>query len=155
MTFLISRKSKDFNRLKDDGFNVKAIESAGLNVVMGNADFILFSKNLGTGSNINVLLQRYRNKTIFLGHGVSSKIYDDGSYLRNTIGNWAKYVLCTSKWEKEILDGYSHGKFKTLMFGFPRHDVLLYKYSQLDLESKPKQVFISFHWRVGGSMDFS
>ena len=56
MTFLISRKSKDFNRLKDDGFNVKAIESAGLNVVMGKADFILFSKNLGTGFNINVLL---------------------------------------------------------------------------------------------------
>lgn len=54
-----------------------------------------------------------------------------------------------------MIDRYSGKKLKPLLLGFPRHDILLEKYRSLDLENKPKQVFISFHWRVGGELDYS
>lgn len=47
LTFLISRTGRDYKRLKEDGFNVRTFEGGGIEGLFKDADFILFSKNMG------------------------------------------------------------------------------------------------------------
>lgn len=137
LTFLISKHCPDFQRLKNDGFNVHPIED-GIDNIFKKADYILFSKNLGFSYRTKWLQRIYRNKTIFLGHGVTSKVYDDSFYLKGTIGSWAKYILVTSEDEKNIIVKYSSKRLVPLLLGFPRHDTLFEKSIASREKKRPK-----------------
>lgn len=45
MSFVLSRKSVDWNRLKKDGFNLVAAESPQIHRLMRESTFMLFSNN--------------------------------------------------------------------------------------------------------------
>ena len=74
------------------------------------------------------LIYKFRQKSVFMGHGVTSEIYDDGFYFINTINNAAKYICCTSKQESNVINTYSKMGIKTILTGMPRHDTLKNKF---------------------------
>ena len=148
-TFILSNKSKDWARLKAEGFNIYPFEGKYVGFIIKNATFVLFSKDV-PDTNIKTFLMNNRYKTIFMGHGVTSTIYDDSFYISGTISSEAKYMLATSNGEYKVLTRYSKGKLTPIILGFPRHDTLLEKNTLRSSVEHKKQVFISFHWRRGG-----
>lgn len=146
MTFLLSQTSLDWKRLYDDGFNLYPFEGEDLQVVLKNASFILWSKDL---TNMTNLMSPFRNKSVFLQHGIASKIYDFSHYMKSIVNDVAKYACCSSEEEASIIKQYSSRNVIPLAFGMPRHDFLLEKDILAQKTKKPKCVFISFHWRRG------
>ena len=148
MTFLLSKTSKDWGRLKDDGFCLYPMEGKNLAFLVNNASYILWTKD--TAKNCKELtdtLIRNRDRSVFLQHGVTNKIYNDDFYFLNYIRKFSSYVCCTSEQEAEIINVYSKGSLKPLVVGFPRHDTIQDKLDRYISRKKYKQIFISFHWR--------
>lgn len=143
MTFLLSRKSKDWERLARDGFNLYPFDGPDIQLVLKNASFILWSKDVGDMS----LITPYREKSVFLQHGIASDIYNFSHYMKTAINPSAKYTCCSSKWESKLISEYSGGRAVPLVVGMPRHDSLLYKDNLRN--STQKCVLVSFHWRRG------
>ena len=77
-------------------------------------------------------------------------IYDCSEYYNKRLAKCVSYVSCTSKEEAQVVSMYTHGKVRTLVTGFPRHDLVLSK-SQARKEhmesGRRRQILISFHYR--------
>lgn len=74
---------------------------------------------------------------------------DDSFYINDIIGNFAKYMCCTSSTEATVIKNYSRGKLSPILCGFPRHDFLLKKYREYRKKNdRPKCIFITFHYRT-------
>jgi len=143
MTFIIQRNCADWKRLERDGFNLLDIDDEiKVKEAMNKADYILFSKKVNPSF---VQYPGYRSKTIFLQHGTINDIYDCLWYVKGSISKFAKYILCSSEWEKKIISKGCN-TIVPLDLGMPRHDVLLQKHMESGV-SPTKRVFISFHWR--------
>lgn len=142
LTYLISRKCKDWDRLKKDGFNLYPFEGKDVPRIMDNATYILWSKDMTYFKS----MIRNRNKSIFVSHGRTSRIYDCSNYLK-TVSNAAKYVVCTSDEESQVVKEYSSCRMIPLVTGFPRHDSILSKLEKINDDGKTKQILISFHYR--------
>ena len=91
LTFFLSRKCTDWDRLKTDGFNLYPFEGPDVPRIMDNATYILWSKDMTYFKS----MVTNRNKSIFVSHGRTSRIYDCSNYLK-TVSKAAKYVVCTS-----------------------------------------------------------
>ena len=149
MTFLLSRQSKDWDRLINDGFNLCDFYCKDIEFILSNSSYIVWSKDI-SDKNIMSLLYKFKQRSVFMGHGVTSEIYDDGFYFINTINNAAKYICCTSKQESNVINTYSKMGIKTIITGMPRHDTLKNKFDVIySNPDKYKQIFITFHWRKG------
>lgn len=123
MTYLISNRSQDWNRLKNDGFCLYPMEGHDLPFLIRNASYILWTKDLGNQcKDLTQALRENISKSVFLQHGVTSEVANDDFYFINYISRFASYVCCTSDHEEEIVRRYSRNRLKTLVFGFPRHD---------------------------------
>lgn len=107
MTFLLSPKSRDWKRLKDDGFNLRSFNDGEMNMLMSEATFILFSKDIGNDTKARKCMGKYKSKCIFLQHGTINRVYDCGFYLRGCINKCAKYICCSSKDEASIIEDWS------------------------------------------------
>ena len=146
MTFLISRGSRDCSRLLKDGFNIYPFEGDKLEFILNNASYILFSKDMGPNLDAKDALCRHKDKTIFLQHGMTSRIYNDDFYFSQILNNYTEFSCCASEVERELLNIYSKGKIQPILCGFPRHDILLRKHQSSRNPGK-KSVFCEFHWR--------
>lgn len=123
MTFVISKNCPDWKRLESDGFNLYPFEGKDLENLMKNATYILWSKDTSKGS----MLQKFRDKSIFVSHGTTSLMYDVGFYFKNAIRKMAKYVCVNSEAEASVVKCYSQNGVIPLILGFPRHDTLIMK----------------------------
>ena len=150
MTFVLSKNCPDWKRLEADGFNLYPFEGKDLSTLMKNATYILWSKDTSKSK----LLQKYRDKSIFVSHGTTSWMYDVSFYLGGSVRRLAKYVCVNSQDEADVVRTYSKRGVLPIITGFPRHDTLLKKSEANKKLNKPKQVLLSFHYR-GGSMDIS
>lgn len=122
MTFLLPRKCPDWNRLEQCGFNLSDIYNMSeVKRLMDEATFILFSKKLNPRFE---MYDGYRDKTIFMQHGTISDISDCMWYIRGRIARFAKYILCSAEWEKNIISNGCH-TIVPVDTGLPRHDFLL------------------------------
>ena len=147
MTFLLSEKSKDFNRLKKDKFNLLPFEDKSVPYALTNATYILWSKAMVKTSDN---LSKHSAKSIFLGHGILSKLNNITFYLGGLISRCAKYTCCSSVGESKLVEQYSNKKLVPIECGLPRHDTLVEKtIAYRNNPERRKRVFISFHWRVG------
>ena len=146
MTFLISRSCFDWHRLEKDGFRLYPIDGQDVGELMKNASYILWSKD----TSLFTHLYKNKFKSIFLSHGRTSMIYDCSEYYNKRLAKCVSYVSCTSKEEAQVVSMYTHGKVRTLVTGFPRHDLVLSK-SQARKEhmesGRRRQILISFHYR--------
>ena len=144
LTFLLSKNCKDWNRLNCDGFNLYPFEGKDVERIMDNATYILWSKDM-TYRNC---MMKNRNKSIFISHGRTSRIYDCRSYMLS-VSSSAKYVVCVSDEEACVVRNYSDNNIIPLVTGFPRHDAILMKLNELDgnTDNKKNQILISFHYR--------
>lgn len=121
MVFLLSPGSKDWKRLSDDGFVLYPFQGESVDIVLKNATFICFSKNVPGKLRISKTIRRYRGKTLFLQHGVT---YCPSHYIKGNIQYIARFVCCTSEKEAENIRKSSE-MVKPVICGFPRHDTLL------------------------------
>ena len=144
MTFLLYKNCSDWKRLENDGFNLYPIIGKDLNTLFKNASFVLWSKDLTLAK----LLRKYRNKSIFVSHGTTSRFYDVGNYLSCNIAKNCKYVCCNSNDEASLVEFYTKNKVTPIITGFPRHDILLKKSSEHE-NSGVHQLLFSFHYRNG------
>ena len=97
MTFILSKNSKDWSRLKSDNFNLYPFEGNDLEIILNNASYILWSKDIPQFNNVSIMkyLIKNRDKSIFIPHGITSRIYNCSPYLKG-LSNYAKYMCCTS-----------------------------------------------------------
>ena len=86
---------------------------------MDNATYILWSKDM-TYRNC---MMKNRNKSIFISHGRTSRIYDCRSYMLS-VSSSAKYVVCVSDEEACVVRNYSDNNIIPLVTGLPRHDLI-------------------------------
>ena len=100
LTFVISKNVDDYKRLKEKGFNVMNSYDLSLLNTMRRADFIFFSKFQHPASKI---AKRFKDKCVFLNHGVENKINDVGFYFGKSINDNFKYVCCASQNAKDII----------------------------------------------------
>lgn len=148
MTFMISKNSKDWKRLEEDGFNLYPFEGIDVETIINNASFIVWSKDIPTFGTTNIMsmLHSNRDKSVFVSHGITSRIYDCSFYFKY-ISMYAKYSCCVSDDEACVVRKYSNGNISPIVSGFPRHDVILKKLHSLQKNNKQKQILISFHKR--------
>lgn len=144
MVFLLSKKSPDWNRLKNDGFNLYPIQGPKVDQFFRDATYILFSKSVLTNKT-----SHWRAKSIFLQHGTINRYHNLSLYFKSTINYAAKYICCSSREEGELIKMHSKNGINVIHSGLPRHDVLLQKWNSFNSShgNYPKQIFISFHWR--------
>lgn len=144
MTFVISRKCRDWNRLEADGFNLVDCDSPGLETLLKGASWILFSNRIN-------MSEKFKEKCVFLQHGVLNLLnLGSENYMRNSIfGNMAHVVVTNNPIEIGLASKWSDYNFrKILATGLPRHDLLLEKdETRRSSPDHQKSVFISFHWR--------
>ena len=152
LTFVISKNVDDYKRLKEKGFNVMNSYDLSLLNTMRKADFIFFSKFQNPASKI---AKHFKNKCVFLNHGVSNKINNVGFYFGKTINDNFKYVCCTSKQEKDVLmNDFNMKSPETIITGFARWDSLIRKNNARKKNDKP-HILITFHWRHGDLNNFT
>ena len=82
MTFVIQRGQGDWDRLDRDGFNLMSYDDPDLQYFLNRATFILFSKDV---KRIHASISEYRSNTIFLQHGIFSRINNCSFYAKGTI----------------------------------------------------------------------
>lgn len=146
LTFLISKKSPDFERLKNKGFNVVDTNTAKLLNILTKATYIFASK---FQSPVNKYISIFRYKSVFLNHGVSNEMNNTGFYFGNTINKKFKYTCCVSKYEKSVLENkFKMDKSQLIVTGFARWDNLIRKNKCKEISDK-KNILITFHWRNG------
>ena len=147
MVFLTSGDDKKFGSLKKDGFNTYPFDGKDIEFMFKNASFILFSKETFWKMPVRELSKTYRDKCVFLQHGVTATIYNDDFYWQTLVGKVSKWACCTSDDEHKVVDTYSKKSVTPIVTGFPRHDFLLEKHRKYMSTPHPRRIFISFHWR--------
>ena len=146
LKFVISEKSRDYRRLKAKGFNVVDIKSNQLSDFMRDADFIFYSK---FQKPVNKFAKIYKDKCVFLNHGVENKLNNAGFYLEKNINDNFKYVCCASQNAKDIsVNDFNMKKPEALITGLARWDSLIRKNNKHKKNAKP-HILITFHWRSG------
>lgn len=145
--FIISNKSTDFNRLKEKGFNVVDTNDKIIPTIFRKATYILSSKYQYP---VNSLFGRfYKDKCVFLNHGISNTINSVNNYFTKIINGNFKYVCSSSENDKNImLNFYKMTKCKPIVTGLCRWDNLIYKNSK-HIKNEVPHILITFHWRDG------
>jgi len=155
MTFVLSRTSSDWDRLSADGFNLYPFEGDRFEFLLQNATWILWSKQPSyfvgdVRFSAESTLAKYRDKSVFLQHGVFSEISTPSWYFNKVLAVESKYIVVGSDSESDLVGRIGSGSIVPIVVGLPRWDVLLEKLIvSRQKERTVKQVLVSFHWRAG------
>lgn len=154
MTFVLNRESRDWKRLERDGFNLYPFDGAGLEMLVKNASYVLWTKDPveenSLKGTVRKLLSDNRSKSIFLQHGTLCDISNVDFYFKAVLNKLAASILCSSDSEWSVIWKYSSGGILPVTLGMPRHDTLMEKnIIRRNSQVCQKQMMISFHWRVG------
>lgn len=145
--FMLSRDSKDWDRLKAEGFRLIPFGETEAMTAVLKAKFIL-SSHVDGGSYLPIDEKRFgpiRAKRIFLQHGMTK---DDLSKWLNT-KNIALMATCSIPERESIIgDGtpYRLTKREVKLTGFPRHDALVSNARQ-QVAANRRVVLIVPTWR--------
>ena len=159
MTFVLSRTSSDWYRLDADGFNLYPFEGDKFEFLLQNATWILWSKQPSyfvgdVRFSVESTLAKYRDKSVFLQHGVTSEISTPRWYFNKVLVNESKYMVSTSDSESNLIERLGNGGIVPVETGFPRWDFLLRNKILHDsrVQDSKKQILVSFHWRAGNRL---
>jgi len=141
--FVIDKKSEDYSRLKNLGYNVIAHNSnkhvinllAADNVISSHADEMMY----GVYKYDKLFKDIKQFKYIFLQHGVIKE--DLSHWLKRSKQNFSLFLTSSPKETESIISGdyqYTSNEVKTL--GLPRFD-------RLKLEEKEKFILVMPTWR--------
>ncbi|MDM2796130.1 MULTISPECIES: CDP-glycerol glycerophosphotransferase family protein [unclassified Citrobacter] len=142
--FLISKNSPDWQRLKNDGFNLIKFGGLTHRLALLNARYLLSSH--ANPAIVNYLPRKHYSdimnyKFVFLQHGITK---DDQSEWLNS--RKIDYLVTAAQHEFNDISGHGRYRFtsqETILTGFPRYDNLK-KYA----DSK-KKILIMPTWRKG------
>ncbi|HEG4693305.1 TPA: CDP-glycerol glycerophosphotransferase family protein [Campylobacter jejuni] len=146
IAFILRKRSKDWTRLKNEGFNLLDFESLKFK------KYVKKSTKIISSSADDYFLKYFKNKNfIFLQHGV---IKDDLSFWLNS-KNIDLFVTSTYPEYYSIISNYNRYKFtrkEVVLTGLPRYDVL-----KKNNNSNTKNIFLMPTWRqylVNSNSDF-
>lgn len=151
MTYILSKNSTEWNRLKHDGFNLYPFEGTDIETIINNASFIVWSKDIPKFNRTFIMdfLKNNKERSIFVPHGRTSMMYDCSAYFQG-LSNYTEFSCCVSDEEAQVVSKYTMGKVTPIVTGFPRHDIILEKLAETkNATKKQKQILISFHHRPG------
>lgn len=146
LVFALSKTSRDWSRLKEEGFNLIDNRSLSYFFAYINAEWLISSNITGYIVKPN-WKEKYassvNHKLCFLQHGVTK----DYQYTLNR--HWVDMLLTTSPREHHTFTAdeqypYIYSEREAQMTGFPRHDALLRKASKIDT---PSTILIMPTWR--------
>jgi CDP-glycerol glycerophosphotransferase (TagB/SpsB family) len=140
--FLISEQSPDWQRLKNDGFNLVKFGSLAHRLALLNAKYLLSSH--ANPAIVNYLPRKYyadimKYKFVFLQHGITK---DDQSEWLNS--RKIDYLVTAARHEFSDISGrgrYRYTSQETILTGFPRYDNLKNR------DESKKQILIMPTWR--------
>ncbi|SLK03425.1 CDP-glycerol glycerophosphotransferase, TagB/SpsB family [Enterobacter sp. NFR05] len=140
--FLISEQSPDWQRLKNDGFNLVKFGSLAHRLALLNAKYLLSSH--ANPAIVNYLPRKYyadimKYKFVFLQHGITK---DDQSEWLNS--RKIDYLVTAARHEFSDISGrgrYRYTSQETILTGFPRYDNLRKR------DESKKQILIMPTWR--------
>lgn len=140
--FALSSKSHDWNRLKNEGFNLLDFGTTEFEKVLCKSSKVISSH--ADDYIHNYFQDNYENskKMVFLQHGITK---DDLSTWLNKKRNLHCFITATTA-EYDSIAGrnspYKYSSRDTFLTGFPRHDALL-----RGNEKSSKQILIMPTWR--------
>ena len=146
MYFVLSKRSHDWNRLKNEGFNLLDFGSHQHERLLRTASKVISSHIDKYVSNYFPDNSMLKQQIIFLQHGVTK---DNLSSWLNTKPNLDLMITSTIPEMESIAFGpqYYLTNKQVVLTGFPRHDALINKKLNFEKNSNEKTILIMPTWR--------
>ncbi|MDR1018174.1 MAG: bifunctional glycosyltransferase family 2 protein/CDP-glycerol:glycerophosphate glycerophosphotransferase [Lachnospiraceae bacterium] len=136
--FVINKKTKDYKRLKKEGFNVVKMNSVKYlfkmlqanNMITSHAERYLWSPFYWIFD--NKINDKFKYKFIFLQHGIIKE--NLSSWLHRDVQNFQMFVTSSKTEYNSIVNpqmGYGYSDKEVKLIGLPRYDRLLASNSEL------------------------